>query len=42
MYQLFNNALQQDVQESLCLLYETFDKATSIPITVVNFKEHYS
>ncbi len=35
MYQLFNNHLQQDAHECLCLIYETLERATSIPITLM-------
>ncbi len=46
MYQLFNNDLQQDAHECLCLIYETLERATSIPITsdtdIAIFKEHVS
>ncbi len=33
MYQLFNNNLQQDAHECLCVIYETLERATSIPMT---------
>ncbi len=46
MYQLFNNDLQQDAHKCLCLIYETLEKATSIPINsdinVVILKEYVS
>ncbi len=46
MYELFNNDLQQDAHECLGLIYETLERATSIPITndinVTIFKDHVS
>ncbi len=46
MYQLFNNDLQQDAHECLCLIYENLERVASIPITsninVAIVKEHVS
>ncbi len=42
----FNDDLQQDAHEWLCLIYDTLERALSIPITsdinVATFKEHVS
>ncbi len=42
----FNDDLQQDAHEWLCLIYDTLERALSIPITsdinVAIFKEHVS
>ncbi len=46
MYKLFNNDLQQDAHECLCLIYDTLEIATSIlinsDINVAIFKEYVS
>ncbi len=46
MSQHFNNDLQQDAHECLCLIYETLERCTSIPITsdinIAIFKEDVS